>query len=174
MDAAREEGADGEHHRPGVEAQAGLGDDAGDPVALHDQVVHALLEELQVGLGVQQRAHGPLVELPVGLGAGGPDGRALAGVEGAEVDAGPVGRRGHEAAQRVDLLRQVALADAADGRVAAHLADGFQVLGEQQRAGAQARRGRGGLGAGVAAADHDHVPGVGAAHIAGILKGRRS
>jgi len=30
----------------------------------------------------------------------------------------------------------VALADAADGRVAAHLADGFQVLGKQERAGA--------------------------------------
>ena len=102
---------------------------------------------------------------PVGLGAGGADGRALAGVQGAEVDAGPVGGRGHDAAQRIDLPGEVALADAADGRVAAHLADGFEVLGEQQGAGAQARGGRGGFGAGVAAADHDHVKGVVAAHI---------
>ena len=39
------------------------------------------------------------------------------------MDAGLVGRRGHRAAERVDLLDEVALADAADRRVAAHLAE---------------------------------------------------
>ena len=46
----------------------------------------------------------------------------------------------HHAAERVDLLDQMALADAADGRVAAHLADGFDAVGQQQGARAGARR----------------------------------
>ena len=61
------------------------------------------------------------------------------------------------AVEGVDLADQVALAQAADGRVAGHLADRLELVGEQQRARAQPRgRGRG-LAAGVAAADDDHV-----------------
>ena len=37
----------------------------------------------------------------------------------------------HGAAQRVNLLHQMALADAADGRVAAHLAEGLDIVSEQ-------------------------------------------
>ena len=58
----------------------------------------------------------------------------------------------------------MALADAADGRVAAHRADGFDVMGEQQGARAQAGRSQGGLGAGVAAADDDDIKVIGAVH----------
>ena len=68
-----------------------------------------------------------------------------------------IGRARHGAAERVDLLDQVALADAADGRVAAHLAERLDALREQQRARTHARSGQRGLGAGVAAADHDDV-----------------
>jgi hypothetical protein len=39
----------------------------------------------------------------------------------------------HRAAQRVDLLDQMALADAADRRVAAHLAERLDVVRQQQR-----------------------------------------
>ena len=64
----------------------------------------------------------------------------------------------HQPVQGVDLADQMALAQAADGRVAAHLADGLELVGEQQGARAEARRRRGGFAAGVAAADDDHVP----------------
>jgi hypothetical protein len=37
----------------------------------------------------------------------------------------------HEHAQGIDLADQMILAAAADGRVAAHLPQGFQVVGEQ-------------------------------------------
>ena len=67
-------------------------------------------------------ADGALVQLPVGLRARGAHRRSLAGIQGAELDAGAVGRQRHRAAQRIDLLDQMALADAADGRIAAHLA----------------------------------------------------
>ncbi len=73
------------------------------------------------------------------------------------MDAGPVGCAGHDAAERIDLPREVALADAADRGIAAHLPDGFEILREQKRACSETRRGRRGLGAGVSAADDDHV-----------------
>ena len=127
------------------------------PVAFHDQVVARPLEEPEVRLVLQAAPDRRLVEDPVGLGARRPHRRALGAVQDAEVDAGFVGRRRHRAAQRVDLLDQVALADAADRRVAAHLPQGLDVVRQQQRRRAHARRGERGLGAGVAAADDDHV-----------------
>ena len=66
----------------------------------------------------------------------------------------------HRAAQRVDLLDQMALADAADRGIAGHLAERLDVVGQQQRARAHARGGQRGLGAGVAAADDDDVVAV--------------
>jgi hypothetical protein len=51
----------------------------------------------------------------------------------------------------------VALADAADRRVAAHLPQRLDVVGEQQRLAAHAGGGQGGLGAGMAATNDDDV-----------------
>ena len=154
---AVEEGAGGQHHRLAAEGDARLRDRAHHAVALDHQVVHRLLEQPQVGLVLQPVADRRLVEDAVGLGAGGAHRRALAAVEDAELDAGLVGGRGHRAAQRVHLLDQVALADAADAGVAAHLAQRLDVVGQQQRLAAHAGRGQCGLGAGMAAADDDDV-----------------
>ena len=68
-----------------------------------------------------------------------------------------VGQPAHQPVEGVDLAHQVALAQAADGRVAGHLADGLELVGEQQGARAEARRRGRGLAAGVPAADDDHV-----------------
>ncbi len=157
VDAPAEEGAHGQHHGGGVKAQPHLGDHAGDPFARHQQVVHGLLEQGEIGLVFQGLAHEGLVEGTIGLGAGGAHRRPFAGIEGAELDARMVGGTGHDAAQGVDLLHQVALADAADGGVAAHLPQGLDVMGQQQGTRTQARRGQCGLGPGVAAADHDDI-----------------
>ncbi len=137
--------------------QPHLGDHAGDAAVLDDQVVHRLLEQLEVRLGLDHAADRRLVQRAVGLAARGAHGRALRRIQRAPLDAGTVGGVRHRAAERVDLLDQVALADAADGRVAAHLADRLDVVAEQQRARTGARSGQRGLGAGVAAADHDDV-----------------
>ena len=80
------------------------------------------------------------------------------------MDAAVVRGDPHEAAQRVDLLHQVALADPPDGGVAAHLPEGLDALREEQGARAEARARERGLGAGVSAADHDGVEGLGMAH----------
>ena len=157
MDAPGEKGAHGEHHGAAPEHQAPLAADPGDGSAFQDQVVHALLEQPQIGLALEGGAHRPAVQPPVGLGPGGPHRRALAGVQYPELDTGPVDGLGHEPAEGVDFPHQMALADAADGGVAAHLAQGVQILGQQQGGRAHAGAGERRLGAGMAATHHDHI-----------------
>ena len=79
-----------------------------------------------------------LVELLVRLGARRVHGRALGAVEHAELDAGGVDDLAHLAAEGVDLADDLPLGDAADGRVAAHLADGVGVHGAGGRCAAPA------------------------------------
>jgi hypothetical protein len=112
---------------------------------------------LQTRLTLHRFAHRGLVEDAIRLRSGGAHGRPLAAVEDAEMDAGTIGRARHQTTQGVDLLDQMTLADAADGRIAAHLADGLDIVRQQQGAGAEARRRKRGLGTGMAAADDDHV-----------------
>ena len=78
VNPSAQEGAHGEHHRLGVEFQAHLGDHAGDPVAVHDEIIHGLLEDIQIGLVLQGLAHDGLVQDAVRLAAGGAHRRALA------------------------------------------------------------------------------------------------
>ena len=59
--------------------------------------------------------------------------------------------------ERIDLLDQVALANAADRRIAAHLPERLDAVREQKCAPAHTRRGERRLGAGMTAADDDHV-----------------
>ena len=74
------------------------------------------------------------------MGPQGVDRRALASVEHPVLDAGPVCSPAHLAAQGIQLPDQVALAGAADGRVAGHIAHSVQVDGENN--GLQAHPGR--------------------------------
>src|SRR5690606_27729159 len=106
----------------------------------------------------------PLVERAVRLRARRAHGRALARVQNAEVNARAVDRARHRAAERIDLFREMPLADAADRRVAAHLAERLDVLRRQQRAYTHARGGKRGLGSGMTAADHDATVANGITH----------
>ena len=161
MDQAGQERAGGQHDGVRLEANAELRDDARDAgvgaVAVERQVVDRLLEQRQVRLVLEAATDRLLVEHPVGLRARRAHRRPLARIEDAELDAGLVGGDRHRAAQRVDLLDEVPLADAADRRVARHLPERLDVVRQQQRAPAHARAGERGLGAGMAAADDDHV-----------------
>ena len=157
MDLAGQEGAGGQHYCRCVEGQAGLGDGATYRVAFNHQVVHGCLEHGQVGLRFHNSPDRHPVQVAVGLAAGRANGRALGGIERAPLDAGAVRGMRHGPAERVDLLDQMALADAADGWVAAHRADGFDVVGQQQGAGTAARCSQGCFGASVAAANDDDV-----------------
>ena len=159
VDLAGQEGAGGEHHALAAEGDADGGDGAGDTVALDQEVVHRLLEQRQVGLVFQHLADRRLVQHAVGLGAGGAHCRTLGGVEGAELDAADVGGQRHGAAERVHFFYQMTLADAADRRVARHLPQRLDIVGQQQGVAAHARGRQRGFGTGMAAAHHDHVKG---------------
>ena len=157
VDFAAEKGADGQHHRQRMKGNAALRHATCDLLALENQIRYLLLKQAQVRLILQHVANRPTVQLPVGLSARRTNRRAFAPVQGAELDAGKVDRPRHGAAQRVDLLHQVAFTDAANGRVTAHLAQSFDLVGQQQGARACTRSGKRSLGAGVSATHHNHI-----------------
>ena len=163
MDLAAQERAYREHDRTSGELEAHRGDDAGNAAVFDPEVGDFGLEQRQVRLVLDDRADRLLVERAIGLRARRTDGRALARIERAELDAGTVDRACHRTAERIDLADEVPLADAADRRVAAHLPQGLDALRDEQRACTASCRGERGLGAGMAATHHDHVEMLGEA-----------
>ena len=134
-----------------------VGLDPDDPVVLNKELLDRPLLHIQARLLFNRFLHGEPVPLLVGLGTRAVNSRALAPVQGAELDAGPVDDLRHLAAKRVDLLHEVPLGQAADGRVAGHERDAVEVHGEHERGAAHARGSQRGLAPGMARADHDDV-----------------
>jgi hypothetical protein len=93
----------------------------------------------------------------VGLRARRAYGRALRCVERTELNARPVDGLRHGASKSVDFLRQVALADTADGRVTAHLPERLNPVRHQQGARTRPRSSQRGFRSGVTAAYHYDV-----------------
>ena len=131
--------------------------EAGDAAVANQQIVGLGLDHREVRGVADLLLHGGGVELAVGLRARAAHRRPLAAVEHAELDAAAVGDAAHQAVERIDLAHQMALAEAADRRIARHRADGGEAMRHQRGAGAHARgRGRG-LAARMPAAHDDHV-----------------
>ena len=126
------------------------------PVFRHQPFDH-LLPDAEIRLLLDDALHFELVGLFVGLGPGAVHRRPLAAVEHAELDARGVDRAAHLAAERVDLADDLPLGHAADGRVAAHLADGVEVHGQERGLRAESRRGQRRLAAGMAGPDDDDI-----------------
>ena len=112
---------------------------------------------VRFGVAASSRLHGSGVELSIGLRARPAHGRSLAPVEKPELDSGAIGDPAHDPVERIDLAHEMAFAEAADRRVAGHGADRVRPMRDQSGPRAHAGRGGGRLGAGVAAADHDHI-----------------
>ena len=157
MDLAVQKSARREHHGTTAKAYADLGHGTDYALTFHHQIVDRLLEQPQIGLILQPATDRRLVQNTVRLRPRGPHRRPLAGVEDAKLNAALVGRNRHRPTQGIDLLHQVTLAYAAYRRVAAHLAQGLNIVAQQQGLAAHARSGQRGLGASMATADNDHV-----------------
>ena len=157
VDEAGQERAGGEQHMPGMEGQALGRAHAGGMAVLFQHLGHGVLPDAQAGRGEQGLLEDLLIGLAVDLGARGAHGRALAHVEGAELDAPGIGPQAHHAAKGVNLAHHVALGQATDGRVAGQIAQTVHIAGDQQHAQAKTGQGHGGLGTGMAAACHDTV-----------------
>ena len=85
MDPPCQERAHGQHHAWSAKFQTSLRDHAGDTAAFDNQVVHGLLEQVQVVCAFQQGADDSFIQATVNLRPGGPHRRALAGIEDAEL-----------------------------------------------------------------------------------------
>ena len=158
MDHAAQEGSGGKHDRPGGDGVPACERDARDPSPpVQNEVLHSAGAQFEAGLFVQQRSDRPAVQLAVGLGARSLHGRPLAAVQHPELDARPVDGAAHDTVERVDLAHQVALAEPADRRIAGHFADGFELMGHEQRPRTPPRRGGGRFAACMAPANDNDV-----------------
>ena len=128
MHLAIEEGAGGQHHRMATKDDAQLSDDTCHAVAFQQQIIHRLLKQGQVGLILQGSTDCLPIENPIGLRARCAHGWTLAGIQDAKLDASMIRGNGHDAAKRIHLFHQMALADAPDRRVARHLPQSVKVV----------------------------------------------
>ena len=132
MDKSTKEGACCQNHGISHETQAHLGHYATHLILFNDQVISGLLKYPQVGLVFQDFAYGGLVQDAVGLCTGRPYCRAFASVEYAELNTAFIGGYRHRAAKGIDFFNQMAFTNPANRRIAAHLPEGFHVVGQQQ------------------------------------------
>jgi len=165
MNLAAQESTHGEHHTASAQLYACLGHDTLDALAFDQKIRRFLLEQREIRLIFEHRTNCLLVQQPIRLRARCPHCRAFAGIEGTKLDAAKIRRSRHRAAKCIDLFYQMAFADTADGRVAAHLPERFDVLSQQQGSHAHPGGRQCGLGAGVAAANHDDIEGFWKTHI---------
>ena len=157
MNDSAQEGAGGEHDCAAGD-RAAVGElDAGYAVGIGGDPSRLPFDDGQVRSFGDERLHGAPIELPVGLGARPLDGGSLAAVEDAELNAGGIGGARHHAVERVDLAHQMALAQAADRRIAGHLADRCEAVGDQRGSRAAARRRGRGFASRMAPADDNDV-----------------
>jgi len=106
-----------------------------------------------------RRLHGLPIQLTIGLGTRAAHCGPLAAIEHAELNAGGIGDPAHQAIQGVDFPYQMALAQSANGRIAAHFTDCGEAMGDQSGWRPKPRRRGGGFNAGVTAAnDDDGIP----------------
>ena len=100
------------------------------------------------------------VLVPITLATRPPHRRALAPIEHLELDPRLIRQAPHGPSERIDLTDDLALAEPADGGVAAHLAEFVEAEGDEGDGAAEAAGGEGGFEAGVATADDGDVGGV--------------
>jgi hypothetical protein len=162
MNEAAQKGAGGYDDRSRMEFAAVRQNDTPDSATIRKQQIAGLgFDDIETRLLPEQRLDGVAVELPVGLGAWTAHRRTLAPVKHPELDAGAIRRQTHDAIESIDFADEVALAEPADRWVAGHRPDGGERMGDERRAGANAGGSSGSFGAGMAAADHDHIQGSG-------------
>ena len=166
MDLAVQKSPCCQHHGACAKADTHLRHRTHHAVALDHQIVYRLLKKREVGLVFNAATNRCLVQNAVGLGTRGTHRRAFGAIQDTKLNTALVGSNRHCTAQRIHLFDEVALADAANAGVAAHLAQRFNVVGQQQSLCAHARRRQRRLGARVAATDHDHVKFFGVIHSA--------
>jgi hypothetical protein len=109
------------------------GPNTDDLVILDENLSHVALVKIQIWLRFQQPFHPELVGLLVALRTGGLNAWTLGGVQHAELNARGVRVQSHQSTQGIDLADKMPLGQPADRRVAGHLSDRVQILGQHGR-----------------------------------------
>ena len=156
MDQAAQKRAGRQHHGAGRN-NAAIGQPDACDALLDDEIVHLGFDHGQIRGLADRLLHRRRIKLAVGLGARAAHRRSLAAIEHPELDAAGIRDPAHEAVERIDLAHQMALAKAADGRIARHRTNGRETMSDQRRLRAHAGGGGRRLTAGVAASDNNHV-----------------
>src|SRR5688572_2624706 len=157
VDESGKEGTGGQDNRAATERYADLGCDADRAIAFEQDVVDLLLEQPQIGLVLKSAPDRVPVQHPVSLRPGRPDSRSLGSVQRAKLDPGLISSERHGPVERIEPPSEMTFADASDGRVARHLAQGLYAVRTKQRRAAEGDRRQCSLGTGVTAADHGDV-----------------
>ena len=155
--AAAEKRAGRKHHRPSLDPAAVGQNHTADPMTIEDQRVDVTLDDRQTCLACQHVLDRTRITTAIGLHARPLHRCTLAAVEHTIVDRGRICGPPDQAIERVDLAHDMALAQPADGRIARHRADVAAIMADEQGGGTAPCGGGGGFGAGMAAADDDHV-----------------
>jgi hypothetical protein len=146
-----------QHYRAAMKPDSDLGLHPNNPITLEKQVIDRLLEKPEVFLVLKPAAYRRTVQNPICLGAGRPHRGPFGRIQDSKLDAGFIGCDGHGATERINLLDQMPLTDAADRGITRHLPQGLDVLGQQQGSLAHARRDQRRFGACMATADDNNV-----------------
>src|SRR5579859_1256813 len=104
------------------------------------------------------------IENPITLGTGCTDCRSLAGIEDAKLNSSLVGGCRHNSAERVYFFDQMTFSNPADGWIAGHLPQRFDIMGKQQCAASGPCRRECGLGAGMTTTYDDDIERIGIVH----------
>ena len=163
-----QEGARRDHHRAGTNLTPIREPHTPHAVTLQQQPLGRSLNQIDPR-AAHRLGRRLTVLVPITLATRPPHRRALAPSEHLELDPRLIRQAPHGPSQRIDLTHDLALAEPADGGVAAHLAEFVEAEGDEGDGAAEAAGGEGGFEAGVATADDGDVGGVrdGGAH--GIL-----
>jgi hypothetical protein len=97
-----------------------------DGCTVKDKSRNSSLNRSKPRMLLEQRPYCPSVQAAVALRSWRPHRGTLSAVQHPELDHRQVGGASHDATQRIDFAYHRSLRDATDGRVAGHLADGFQ------------------------------------------------
>ena len=157
MNLAVKESPSRQHHGAAAELEAYLSHGTDYTVTLNHQVINGLLKQPEIRLVLQNLANGCLIQNTVSLSTCGTYSGTFGAVQDTELNTALVSGQCHGTAQRINLFDQMTLANTADAGVAAHLPQGFDIVGQQQCFAAHTRSGQRSLGAGMAATDHDHI-----------------
>ena len=155
--ASAKKGAGAQDHRRSAEFRAIAQPQARHAIPGEDELGSLALDQLKPLMRRQHALDSRLEQRTIGLDARPPDGGPLGTVEHAVMDRRGVGRAADQPVEGVDLAHEMSLAEAADGGIAAHRADGRAIECHQGCTRAHTRSDGSGFTAGVAASHDDDV-----------------